>query len=103
MTYKHLNKQPDHIQKHLNGRRFQKAYKHCNNLLLFCISIWEEVKTCETYFFLQGLHCQETGQLFVPFSKKPSKIRDNNVDQEMKNPDEKNDNEDSMSDLFPGR
>lgn len=46
-----------------------------------------------------GLHCQETGQLFVPFSKRPRNPQDGQ-DQEMKENDD--DDEDSMSDLFPG-
>ena len=29
LTSKHVNKQSDHVQLHFNGRRFQKAYKHC--------------------------------------------------------------------------
>ena len=35
LTLKHVNKQPDHIQLHFNGRRFKKAYQHC--MLAFTI------------------------------------------------------------------
>ncbi len=44
LTLKHVNKQPHHIQRHLNGRRFQKAYEY-----------W--------------LDCQEKGIKFVPICK----------------------------------
>ena len=29
LTIRHVNNLPDHIEKHLNGYRFQKAYTHC--------------------------------------------------------------------------
>lgn len=44
LTLKHVNKQPDHVQKHVEGRRFQKSYQY-----------W--------------LECQEKGVKFVPLCK----------------------------------
>jgi hypothetical protein len=29
LTMKHVNKQPDHVQRHVEGRRFQKSYQYC--------------------------------------------------------------------------
>jgi hypothetical protein len=29
LTWRHLNKEPHHIMKHIEGKRFQRAYTHC--------------------------------------------------------------------------
>ena len=44
LTLKHVNKQADHVQKHVEGKRFQKGYQY-----------W--------------LECQERGVKFVPICK----------------------------------
>lgn len=44
LTLKHVNKQPDHVQRHVEGRRFLKSYQY-----------W--------------LECQEKGVKFVPLCK----------------------------------
>merc|ERR1712227_775442 len=41
LTLRHMNPDPDHIKKHINGKRFQKAFKR-----------WEE--------------CQRSGEIFKP-------------------------------------
>lgn len=59
---RHVNKQPTHIQKHLNGRRFLKAHAH-----------W--------------LECERIGQKFVPFCKQFGKKRAG-LDEEMNEDDD---------------
>ena len=74
MTLRHVNNQPDHIQKHLTGYRFLKSYDH-----------W--------------LHCQETGKTYVPFCKQKNAQQT----EETENGDIDDDNSDAMSDLYPGK
>ncbi|CAF1090924.1 unnamed protein product [Brachionus calyciflorus] len=77
LTLKHVNKQPDHIERHLNGRKFQKAYKH-----------W--------------LYCQENNIKFVPFSKQQTEKRaEEDEEDHIMSGNESEGSEDSMSDLFP--
>ncbi|RNA35283.1 surfeit locus 2 [Brachionus plicatilis] len=72
LTLKHVNKQPDHIQKHLNGKRFQKAYNH-----------W--------------IYCKENGMKFIPISKQQEAKNNEEAASDV----ESNVSEDSMTDLFP--
>jgi len=45
LTWRHLNKEPHHIMKHIEGKRFQRAYVH-----------WQE--------------CQTNGTEYVPVGRK---------------------------------
>ncbi len=35
LTWRHLNKEPHHIMKHIEGKKFQRAYIHCKFLIFF--------------------------------------------------------------------
>ncbi|XP_060065801.1 surfeit locus protein 2-like [Ylistrum balloti] len=72
LTLRHMNNLPDHIQKHLEGRRFLKAYKR-----------WEE--------------CQRTGEVFKPLESK-KKQEEQALDEE---DSDKESDVDSLSDLYP--
>nr|XP_022325807.1 surfeit locus protein 2-like isoform X2 [Crassostrea virginica] len=74
LTLRHINNNPDHIKRHVEGRRFKKALVR-----------WEE--------------CQRTGTKFQPISGKRK-----NFDVEMEeesNEDEAGSDVDSLSDLYP--
>ncbi|XP_022325523.2 surfeit locus protein 2-like isoform X2 [Crassostrea virginica] len=74
LTLRHINNNPDHIKRHVEGRRFKKA-----------LARWEE--------------CQRTGAKFQPISGKRK-----NFDVEMEeesNEDEAGSDVDSLSDLYP--
>jgi len=45
LTWRHLNKEPHHVMKHIEGKRFQRAYVH-----------WQE--------------CQTNGTEYVPVGRK---------------------------------
>eukprot|EP00105_Crassostrea_gigas_P010857 XP_011426275.1 PREDICTED: surfeit locus protein 2-like isoform X1 [Crassostrea gigas] len=71
LTLRHINKNPEHIKRHIEGRRFKKAYAR-----------WEE--------------CQRTGEKFQPIGGKKK-----NYDMEDSNEDETGSDVDSLSDLYP--
>lgn len=82
LTLKHINKQSAHIEKHVNGRKFQNAYKR-----------WEE--------------CEKKGKKYVPISRKQKQHVEDGLDDSLKNSmateDEESDSEDSLSDLYPSK
>lgn len=78
LTLRHMNNQPLHIEQHINGRRFQRAYKR-----------W--------------LRCQETGEKFCPAVERRKKKEDSAADPEEKDNDKTTENirDDDLSDLYP--
>ncbi|XP_069120296.1 surfeit locus protein 2-like [Argopecten irradians] len=76
LTLRHLNNLPDHIQSHIKGRRFLKAFKR-----------WEE--------------CQRTGEVFKPLTAK-RKQEDDGISQPYESGSDDQDSDvDSLSDLYP--
>ncbi|KAK3607231.1 hypothetical protein CHS0354_031728 [Potamilus streckersoni] len=84
LTLRHINRHPDHVQRHINGHRFRKA-----------LAKWEE--------------CKRTGQEFKPYQRQ--KRRDGPrahqssrseiaTDMDMEGSDDESD-VDSLSDLYP--
>lgn len=82
LTLKHINKEASHIEKHVNGCKFQKALKR-----------WEE--------------CKRTGIKYVPISRKQKQraddgdYLDDSLNNSLDNDDEGNNSDDSLSDLYP--
>ncbi|XP_017263079.1 surfeit locus protein 2 [Kryptolebias marmoratus] len=90
LTLRHLNRQPDHVLRHVNGKRFKKA-----------LSQYEE--------------CVQKGVEYVPIRLKQKRPKDsgeeigqgkeskrsNSVWEPSSSNDEHSDSEDSMSDLYP--
>ncbi|XP_052091638.1 surfeit locus protein 2-like [Mytilus californianus] len=79
LTYRHLNNTPQHIQKHLEGRRFKKA-----------LHKWEE--------------CQKTGETYKPLfrPKQKQNISDTEIMSDADNSIHGDkDDKDDFSDLYP--
>jgi hypothetical protein len=83
LTWRHLNKEPHHIVKHIEGKRFQRAYAH-----------WQE--------------CQTNGTEYVPIGRKKKKQKtstDDDDDQYVDLSDDEiiieDDDDDDLSDLYP--
>jgi len=83
LTSRHLNKEPHHIMKHIEGKRFQRAYTH-----------WQE--------------CQANGTEYVPIGRKQKKQKistndDDDEDQYVDLSDDEIvvDSDDDLSDLYP--
>lgn len=101
MTWRHLNKEPHHIAKHVQGKRFQRAYAHCKSRFLFLSS--------STVSTLSGQECQANGTEYVPIGRKKKKQKmatDDDDDQYVDLSDDEiiieDDNDDDLSDLYPG-
>jgi len=81
LTWRHLNKEPHHIMKHIEGKRFQRAYVN-----------WQE--------------CQANGTEYVPIGRKKKKEKistDDDDDQYVDLSDDEIivDDDDDLSDLYP--
>ncbi|CAF1230724.1 unnamed protein product [Adineta steineri] len=78
LTWRYLNKEPHHIMRHLEGKRFKRAY-----------ILWQI--------------CQENGTEYIPIGrrkKKPQTLHDNDDDQYIDMSDD-DDDDDDLSDLYP--
>ncbi|XP_062611826.1 surfeit locus protein 2-like [Saccostrea cucullata] len=71
LTLRHLNNNPEHIKRHIEGRKFTKAYAR-----------WEE--------------CQKTGEKFQPLAGKRRKDTEEELEE-----GETGSDVDSLSDLYP--
>ncbi|CAF0898381.1 unnamed protein product [Adineta steineri] len=75
LTWRYLNKEPHHIMRHLEGKRFKRAY-----------ILWQKY--------------QENGTEYIPIGrrkKKPQTLHDNDDDQYI----DMSDDDDDLSDLYP--
>ncbi|CAF0919025.1 unnamed protein product [Rotaria sordida] len=84
LTYRHLNKEPDHIKKHIEGKKFKRAYAQ-----------WEE--------------CQKNGTEYVPLGRRKKKEQittENDADDQYVDLSDDeividDDDDDDLSDLYP--
>ncbi|CAF3335953.1 unnamed protein product [Rotaria sp. Silwood1] len=83
LTWRHLNKEPDHIIKHIEGKKFKRAYAQ-----------WQE--------------CQKNGTEYVPVGRRKKKqisTEDDDNDQYVDLSDDEilidDDDDDDLSDLYP--
>ncbi|KAM4719765.1 surfeit locus protein 2 [Anableps anableps] len=89
LTLRHLNRQPDHVLRHVSGKRYKKALSH-----------YEECAQKGTEFVparLKQKKPKNTGEEMGPSPKR----RPNGMWEPSSSEEEHSDSEDSMSDLYP--
>lgn len=99
LTWRHLNKEPHHIMRHIEGKRFKRAYILCKSSDIFEILL-------NDVFFIQGQECQANGTEYVPVGKRKKKQKmttdDDDDDQYVDLTDEEDDEDEDLTDLYPG-
>ncbi|XP_012729976.2 surfeit locus protein 2 [Fundulus heteroclitus] len=89
LTLRHLNRKPDHVLRHVSGKRFKKALSHYEE----CVKQGVEYVPAR----LKQKKPKNTGEE----RSRPPKRQPNGMWQPPSSDDEGSDSEDSMSDLYP--
>ncbi|XP_028318702.1 surfeit locus protein 2 [Gouania willdenowi] len=90
LTLRHLNRQPHHVLKHVNGKRYKKA-----------LAQYEECVQQGVEFVPARLKQKRPKNTREEFSEGRSSHRANGTWEPSDSEDDKRDSEDSMSDLYP--
>ena len=99
LTWRHINKEPHHIMKHITGKRFKRAYLHCKFV--------DDLKTI-VILSLLGQECQANGTEYTPIGRRKKKQQKMNGDDDDQYEDLSDDEvvvedeDDDLSDLYPG-